>query len=1700
MGINAFEIGQLNINVLGPSGNQFGASFASEFPLAFDNINAAGSRMTKLMGVYSNVDSVDCAPGSADSYGQPTGNGNPCGAAVRPNGGYYTRALWYSGTAFYPNPNRNGYVGSFCSGVCWDTQQSPADYAFDINSSGSEEPATVDYEPIYTHGQANFPQSATPATQWRDAANPPVDGSTTITNSSSAYSRTPYMPPSTFLFHIDSAGSNTLGSGDVKFHFENRPSLRAAGYNDGNQNAYSGGSSQAGSCVNGGTPGPYSSDPLYDSYSPQIVSGGQGNNRYEYYQVSGVRKLNSRGLSLHLAKVFDNSWNAYGYIYEEDAITTGPNAFAQGNHYLDYSVNCQTEYTWQRDKAARITAVQADGAGNTTITAANTFTIGQKVLIQGLNVATWVNGYYLTVTSLIGIGPNYTGFVGTGVAHAAYGPSNECWSGTQGSYGYAVYEPDFRTRQNATFVINEEYYGFVMDTKCTIWSNKSSMIPLLFFDLADVWTGSTAPRIAGVAVVPTWFSYTSGVNPNQTLGYQVLFLAEDGSLARYDFTQQNGVLELAGVGSFSFASSAPAPVAAGEAYGAMKARNTLSPITATAVTGTTTLTVTAANTLAVGDIVNITGTAEAAINNTTVSVATLIGTAPNYTGFTATIPATTNYSNPADTGTASGYSVWALYGTMVADPRTTQTGLANPANINLFRYNITAGTWSGPIASGLTGRHNGRSLNEMIVKRDGRVYIMCEDVTSAGGTVANAFGAIGGQMYNINWQIMCYDPPTAAWNTSKVNGSTGQPLQYGTSSVVDTSGTTVTWVSGDLFGQVGTNGQPVVINGVVYTMSSWSGPTQVNLTTSAGTQTGVSYSYANMGAHASAPLQGNSGGGDYWFYNINCSMHDVAPDVLLVQPNWTAGTLQTLNTTSAPALTNSNLATVPTYYNVSLQPSTILPSPGPNNYLPGQADPTVAPVDIVHNRDYANGAGDRTILVVGNFIFLSNGANNNGGPWIPLYYAPPSYNWLSPTPLPFMLPNYYSSHNIQQWQKDCWSYDNITSGGNAFDHTMWNFPTIVEDNYIHFVRGSGSADGYQDTNQSQSGTSYGRAAYQTIGYLPTYWKWTGSAWVIADSWTDAANNPYTVPAANTNVPLPYGLQVQFGPAAGNSLTGGEFDTFNLCYGNTKYTRKGRFSWAMFAGQTFVNTDTRTVATQNAMSVNFVDTDIWQTPTYTAPTSATPQTATVVGPGGSVGSYPNSWNTQALWPKLDTTNTPFDATPITMTFSVGSAGGFNPNTWINPPAYEAAGNENDGSQNLTPPGVNPWTWTVGANTYVSSESWRSSLGYNPSWYAWAGNPQLYWQGTSYPCFNQIDLGVGNPQSCLSYGFRPAYDNGDNLFNSSQPVSYQLQASANGTFTDNGGGPFVVDDRTGANQLTSWKRGMAFNCNGPAAGNPYRYYRWYAVSGNGGGPSVGMIRMNSQVMTSSVNFSELAFFGYGSQTNNTYGYNFLRNWQWARGLTIQVSTNSGVSYTTILEPATTGNPTGIQALWRSHTGNVFTFPRQVGVTNIKVTCQSGYNLGTQPNGSNVPLTAGFGPFYLFDYDPQDLTGQAALNAARLGSSLAPVGTVDAASWDPQCIGMSKDTASLSFDGSSPNAITEYGPATNINGAGVNYYAATLFSFWDFFPATGSIGAGTATYKMHPFFGFCLLPGAGADAGLSNVTGYTNMAITYQWGRRV
>ena len=437
--------------------------------------------------------------------------------------------------------------------------------------------------------------------------------------------------------------------------------------------------------------------------------------------------------------------------------------------------------------------------------------------------------------------------------------------------------------------------------------------------------------------------------------------------------------------------------------------------------------------------------------------------------------------------------------------------------------------------------------------------------------------------------------------------------------------------------------------------------------------------------------------------------------------------------------------------------------------------------------------------------------------------------------------------------------------------------------------------------------------------------------------------------------------------------------------------------------------------------------------------------------------------------------PFDSTALVMNLVCK---GFN-REYVDriPPAFNAVGNENNGSQNLTPPGVNPWTWTVGSTNYASSESQRSPLTGGAAAFgsvaAWQGNPQTYWAGGSYPCWNMIDLGA--TQSCLSYTWRTPYDGNDSIFNSTAALqSYQLQASNDGTFTDNSGGAFIIDDRTGGNALSApYLKGYAFNCNGGNAGTPFRYYRIYCVSGGGSGPAVGCVRMNSAVMTTSVNFTDFAFLAYGSQDTTPHFNPLLRDWQWARGLKIEVSFNSGGTYTTIMEPNGTVAG-GTAALWRSHNGNVFSFPRQVGVTNMRITVQHGYNYLT--SSGNVASTTGFGPFYLLDYGTQ-----TQLNTARLGTN-GTQGTPTQVSWDFNSLGVATDVMSISIDGASPNMFLPYTTLQD--------YA--VFGFYDF------VGVPAGFYKVHPFYGFLLFPGAGGDAGLGSQSG-TSAALEYQWGRR-
>jgi len=101
-------------------------------------------------------------------------------------------------------------------------------------------------------------------------------------------------------------------------------------------------------------------------------------------------------------------------------------------------------------------------------------------------------------------------------------------------------------------------------------------------------------------------------------------------------------------------------------------------ITATSVASNV-LTVTASNSsLTVGEDVVIQGTAEAFLNGQSVIVASLLGSAPTYTGFTANFT-TAPYTNAADTGTVS------------APPITATSVTANVLTVTANNSNLTVG-------------------------------------------------------------------------------------------------------------------------------------------------------------------------------------------------------------------------------------------------------------------------------------------------------------------------------------------------------------------------------------------------------------------------------------------------------------------------------------------------------------------------------------------------------------------------------------------------------------------------------------------------------------------------------------------------------------------------------------------------------------------------------------------------------------------------------------------------------------------------------------------------------------------------------------------------------------------------------------------------------------------------------------------------
>ena len=124
-------------------------------------------------------------------------------------------------------------------------------------------------------------------------------------------------------------------------------------------------------------------------------------------------------------------------------------------------------------------------------------------------------------------------------------------------------------------------------------------------------------------------------------------------------------------------------------------------------------------------------------------------------------------------------------------------------------------------------------------------------LNSAALTITSS--SVSGYVATYSWNVFTGTPPVTGQlvnitGTTNANGFlNGANLTIASSTasggIVSTSGTAVTWVSGDQFtGLTGT----IVINGIPYTISSVGGPTSLTLTSTAGTQTSVTYNAGTL--------------------------------------------------------------------------------------------------------------------------------------------------------------------------------------------------------------------------------------------------------------------------------------------------------------------------------------------------------------------------------------------------------------------------------------------------------------------------------------------------------------------------------------------------------------------------------------------------------------------------------------------------------------------------------------------------------------------------------------------------------------------------------------------------------------------------------------------------------------------------------------
>ncbi len=165
-----------------------------------------------------------------------------------------------------------------------------------------------------------------------------------------------------------------------------------------------------------------------------------------------------------------------------------------------------------------------------------------------------------------------------------------------------------------------------------------------------------------------------------------------------------------------------------------------------------------------------------------------------------------------------GYRVWGMYNLNTTFYDTEMNSLTD--SYGAIRYRRVGSVGTGGVMELSVSTSGGNRVWSTIAS--GSSGVAGSD-TQVQYNDAGSFGADG----NLKW---AYTTPT---QTLTITGGT-------VTGVCSTSGTAVTWVSGNTF-QAGQAGEPITINSVSYTVSLVNSSTSITLTTSAGTQSSVNF-------------------------------------------------------------------------------------------------------------------------------------------------------------------------------------------------------------------------------------------------------------------------------------------------------------------------------------------------------------------------------------------------------------------------------------------------------------------------------------------------------------------------------------------------------------------------------------------------------------------------------------------------------------------------------------------------------------------------------------------------------------------------------------------------------------------------------------------------------------------------------------------